>query len=104
MASRVKRATQTDGPQCGDVCPTEKEKECQKEGWSQDHLSVALALSPLSSFSSLWQRVTIQPKQDKDVQCAFWRKEVSVSTTASLPCFNYSLCVCVCVPHIIKKW
>lgn len=79
MASRVKRATQTDGPQCGDVCPTEKEKEADKERWSQDHLSVTLGLSPLSSLSSsLAEGHHSAQSSDKDSQCAFWRKEASV--------------------------
>lgn len=97
MASRVKRATQTDGPQCGDVCPTEKEKEWEKERWSQDHLSVTLTLSPLFSLSSsLAEGHHSAQTGDKDVQCAFWRKEVSVSTTALTACFNYCVCLGVC--------
>ncbi|CAB1460268.1 unnamed protein product [Pleuronectes platessa] len=56
LACRVRRATQTDRLQCGDVCPTEKEEEWEEERGSQDHLSVALTLShpvsPLSSPSS----------------------------------------------------
>lgn len=79
----MKRATQTDGPQCGDVCPTEKEKELEKEMGSQDHQSVTLTLSPLSSpSSSLAVGHHSVQCDDNDVQCVVWRKEVSVSGTA----------------------
>lgn len=46
MAWGVKRPTHADGPQCRNVCPTEKEKAREEESVSQGHLSVTLALSP----------------------------------------------------------
>lgn len=75
MAWRVRRATLTDVPQCGDVCPTEKEDEREKERWSQGHLRVAPAPSAFSSFSSSLAKDHHSARDaDKDVLCALRRK------------------------------
>lgn len=104
MASSVKRATQTDGPQCGDVWPTEKEEECKKErkmesGPPECHPGSVCPPSSLSS--SLAEDRHSAQASDKDFQCAFWRKKsVSQQQLGSFAVDTLCVRVCACVQEV----